>query len=62
MLDMHTLEEQQELQRKLKDYMLLVVDDVQSRLHRIRDQWKVMQKQNKHKKILNALLKKENLF
>lgn len=59
---MHTLEEQQELQRKLKDYMLLVVDDVQSRLHRIRDQWKVMQKQNKHKKILNALLKKENLF
>ena len=46
----------------MKAYLLLIMQEVEERLQRIRKQWKTLQMQNKQTKILRALISRESLF
>ena len=61
-LTVDTLYEQEEIQSEVKAYLLLIMQEVEERLQRIRKQWKTLQMQNKQTKILRALISRESLF
>ena len=61
-LDYTSLEEQQETQREVRNYLLQLSDDVENRLHRIKKQWSSLQLQNNQKNILRAMRSREDIF
>ena len=61
-LEVDTLQEQEEIQREVKGYLLVLMEDVEERLQRIRKQWTTLQLQNKQSRILRSLVSKDKLY